>query len=191
MVARPHHALGYGALCPNATGKREYLRAARHIVEHALADQDPNCGGWIYSLYPGHCYCRQGHVGMATFITAVLLNGMCLYHQITGDERVAQSIVRAVDYVIADSWVEKSAEFRYTSCPATEPRTDPLVLRSIAYAKRLSGSPLPRRGAAARLGAPDGCSPHRGSLGASYAVSFTWNHRECPACSATSSRSNR
>ncbi|NLC58598.1 MAG: hypothetical protein GX774_17335 [Armatimonadetes bacterium] len=170
------------ALCAayNATGKREYLRAARHIVEHALADQDPNCGGWIYSLYPGHCYCRQGHVGMATFITAVLLNGMCLYHQITGDERVAQSIVRAVDYVIADSWVEKSAEFRYTSCPATEPRTDPLVLRSIAYAKRLSGSPrhaevLQR--AWERLMA---VLRTEDRWGASYAVSFTWNHREMP-----------
>ncbi len=170
------------ALCAayNATGKRDYLRAARHIVEHALADQDPHCGGWIYSLYPGHCYCRRGHVGMATFITAVLLNGLALYHQITGDERVARSIVRAVDYVISDSWVEKSAEFHYTSCPASAVRTDPLMLRGIAYAWRLSGSPRQEevlRRAWARVLERVLAEPKRG---ASAVVGFAWVHREMP-----------
>ncbi len=130
------------ALCSayQATGRAKYLRAARHIVEHALADQDKHCGGWIYSLYPGHCFCHLGHVGMATFITCVLLNGLIAYHQITGDERVAESIVRAVDFILADTWVEHRGEFHYTSCPASAVRpATGSMLRPIGYALKLAG----------------------------------------------------
>lgn len=124
------------------TWKRKYLAAAKHIVEHALADQDPVCGGWLYQLYPGHCFCeRRKHVGMATFITSVLLNGMIRYHQVAGDPRVADSIVRAVDFVISDTWVESEGKFRYTSCPASDLTSGHGVHRPISYAYRLARKP--------------------------------------------------
>lgn len=123
-----------------ATGNRRYLHAARRIVDLALKDQDPHCGGWIYPLYPGHCYCRTPHVGMATFITAVLLNGLVSYHLLTGDARVGECIVRAVDFVLSDTWVEHLGHFRYTSCPASRPRPGHLILRPLAYACRLAPS---------------------------------------------------
>jgi len=163
-----------------ATLKQKYLRAARHIIEHALADQDENCGGWIYQLYPGHCYCHLGHVGMATFITAVLLNGMVLYHQITGDQQVAESIVRAVDFVISDTWVENTAEFRYTSCPASSASPGTLILRSIAYAKRLSGSPRHAEVLQRAWERLMGNLQERSKAGPAYGKSFAITHRELP-----------
>ena len=123
-----------------ATGDRRYFRAARRIVDLALKDQDPHCGGWVYPLYPGHCYCRTVHVGMATFITAVLLNGLVSYHLLTEDERVGEAIVRGVDFVLSDTWVEHLGHFRYTSCPASKPRPGHLILRPLAYACRLAPS---------------------------------------------------
>jgi hypothetical protein len=137
----PLHAL---MAAYNATGRRQYLQAARSIIDLALADQDPNCGGWLYRLYPGHCFCERPHVGMAEFITSVLLSGMIEYHMVTDDRRVAESIVRAVDFLIADTWDEIEGKFRYTSCPASSPRPPDLCLWPIAYAYRLAYKPVHR-----------------------------------------------
>ena len=136
----PLHAL---MAAYHATGKRKYLRASKRIVELALADQDSHCGGWIYQLYPGHCFCEEGHrhMGMAVFITGVLLAGMIEYHKVTGDARVADSIVRAVDFIIADAWDEIEGRFHYTSCPASSLTTPMRVLWPMAYAVRLAGKP--------------------------------------------------
>jgi len=170
-----------------ATGKRKYLQAAKHIVELALADQDPNCGGWLYSLYGSHCGCRRSHVGMATFITGILLDGMVLYHQATGDERVAESIVRAVDFVLSDTWMERTAEFRYASCPATPPQpANTLMLRALGYAKRLTADP--RYAAALRRAWRRLLDTTRGDPrmrrapqpGPAYGALYSLAHREAP-----------
>jgi len=137
----PLHAL---VAAYHATQSDQYLKAAKRIVDLALEDQDDNCGGWLYQLYPGHCFCKRRHVGMAEFITSVLLSGMIEYHAVTGDERVADSIVRAVDFIIADTWDEIEGKFRYTSCPASSPRPPDLCLWPIAYAYRLAHKPLHR-----------------------------------------------
>ncbi len=137
----PLHAL---MAAYHATQKQKYLKAAKRIVEFALADQDEHCGGWIYQLYPGHCFCEVGHrhMGMAVFITGVLLAGMIEYHKVTRDERVADSIVRAVDFMIADAWDDIEARFHYTSCPASNLTTPMRVLWPMAYAVRLADKPL-------------------------------------------------
>ena len=98
-----------------------YLGAMRTLAEDAMADQDPNCGGWIYyPMAPGHCDCTtEKHAGMAGFITAVLINGLSRYYQLTGDERLPESIDRAVTFLDVDTWHEQWRGWRYTSCPAT------------------------------------------------------------------------
>jgi len=106
-----------------------YLRAMKSIVDSALAEQDPNCGGWLYSLPRGHCYCEKAkHVGMAGFITAVLVNGLSRYCLLTGDERLPPAIGRAVAFLDADTWHEEWRDWRYTSCPATHATSRPGVV---------------------------------------------------------------
>jgi len=101
-------------------GDPRYLRAMKTLVDDALAQQDPNCGGWLYSLYPGHCFCvKAKHVGMAGFITSVLVNGMSRYYRLSGDERLPAAIERAVTFLNNDTWREEWHDWRYTSCPAT------------------------------------------------------------------------
>jgi len=100
---------------------RRYLEAMRVLAEDALADQDPNCGGWLYyPMAPGHCDCEtEKHTGMAGFITAVLINGLSRYYQLSGDERLPEAIDRAVTFLDLDTWHDQWRGWRYTSCPAT------------------------------------------------------------------------
>jgi len=106
-----------------------YLNAMKTLVEDALAEQDQNCGGWLYSLPRGHCYCEQAkHTGMAGFITAVLINGLSRYYLLSGDERLPKAIDRAVTFLDNDTWREERRDWRYTSCPATGPTGQPGVV---------------------------------------------------------------
>jgi hypothetical protein len=99
-----------------------YLDAMKTLVDDALAEQDPVCGGWLYSLPRGHCNCEKAkHVGMAGFITSVLVNGLSQYHTLTGDERIPDAVRRAVTFLDRDTWHEEWQDWRYTSCPATGP----------------------------------------------------------------------
>jgi len=96
-----------------------YLNAMKNLVDRILPRQDPNCGGWLYTLYPGHCLCKTKHVGMAGFITSVLVNGLSRYYFLSGDERLGEAIDRAVTFLDNDTWHEEWQDWRYTSCPAT------------------------------------------------------------------------
>ncbi len=98
-----------------------YLAAMRTLAEDAMDDQDPVCGGWlIYPMAPDHCICEtERHTGMAGFITAVLINGLSRYYQLSGDERLPDSIDRAVTFLDLDTWHDQWSGWRYTSCPAT------------------------------------------------------------------------
>ncbi len=104
------------------------LTAMRKIADDALSEQNPNCGGWLYSLTWGHCNCvpvterNNGllpHVGEATFISSIRLNGLAYYYRLTGDERIPNSILRGVTHFNNDTWNEQRGGWRYTSCPAT------------------------------------------------------------------------
>jgi len=103
-------------------GDPRYLRAMKTLVDDALEWQDPNCGGWLTSLYPADCYCvKAQHVGMAGFVTAVLINGMSRYYQLSGDQRLPAAIEHAVTFVNNDTWREEWRDWRISSCPATPP----------------------------------------------------------------------
>lgn len=99
---------------------RRYLRAMKSLVNGALAEQDPNCGGWLYKLTPGHCWCvKEKHVGAAGFLTAILVNGLTRYCETTGDPRIPAAVHRAMEHLNRDTWRDEVAAWRYTSCPAS------------------------------------------------------------------------
>ncbi len=102
----------------NATNERYYLNAAKIIVERVLERQTSN-GGWKRFLTDDHCNCLPRHMGNAGFMVGILMTGLKQYYQITGDERAADSVVKAANYLIDDLWTPKISGFRYTSCPRT------------------------------------------------------------------------
>jgi hypothetical protein len=100
---------------------RRYLRAMKRLADDALSEQDPVSGGWLYQMGHGHCFCKTlKHVGEAGFIGCVRMNGLCLYHRLTGDPRIPGALKRYVDYLINDTWDERHSDWRYTSCPASQ-----------------------------------------------------------------------
>jgi len=79
-------------------------------------------------------------------MVGVLLTGMTRYHEVTGEARVAASIVRGARYLVNDTWVPELQGFRYASCPRALPSRglDPLnflVLAGVALAHRETGEP--------------------------------------------------
>jgi hypothetical protein len=102
----------------NATNERYYLNAAKIVVERVLERQTSN-GGWKRFLTDDHCNCLPRHMGNAGFMVGILMTGLKQYYQITGDERAADSVVKAANYLIDDLWIPKISGFRYTSCPRT------------------------------------------------------------------------
>ena len=120
-----------------------HLYAMKTIVDAALDEQDPHCGGWLYSLPRGHCYCEKAkHVGMAGFITAVLVNGLSRYYLLTGDERLPEAIDKAITFLNNDTWVESLRDWRYTSCPASNPTNRPgVVVMAHVNAVRIANDP--------------------------------------------------
>ena len=98
-----------------------YLKAMKVLAEDAMEAQDPNCGGWLHTLPWGHCFCKTKHVGEAGFIGSVRMNGMSRYYELTGDERIPESVKRGVTHLNNDTWIEQKSDWRYTSCPASNP----------------------------------------------------------------------
>ena len=124
-----------------------YLKAMRNLVDRALERQDAHCGGWLYGLYPGHCLCTTTkHVGIAGFILSILVNGLSEYARLTGDERIAEAVERAITFLINDTWDEHRSGWRYTSCPASAFTGQAgVTVMALVNAVRLAGNPEHRR----------------------------------------------
>ena len=120
-----------------------FLDAMRTLADDALEEQDPVCGGWLYSLPRGHCNCeRAKHVGKAGFITSVLINGLARYALLTGDERVPEASGRGVTFLDNDTWREEWLDWRYTSCPASSRVNQPgVTIMAHVNAVRLIDNP--------------------------------------------------
>ena len=135
--------LALGAACELAWDDR-YLAAMRTLVDDALELQDPVCGGWIIQpMAADHCICKTArHTGMATFITAVLINGLARYYELTADERLPHAIDEAVTYINNDTWRENLRGWRYTSCPGHRTASQPgVVIMAYVNAVRITGNP--------------------------------------------------
>jgi len=124
-----------------ATGRRFFVNAARIIVERVLERQRAS-GGWDRLMVPGHCHCDPPrHTGNAGFMVGILMVGLKRFHEVTGDEVVADSIVRAAGYCIDTMWVPDKATFRYTCCPDSglPPDADMRILKGVAAAYQFTG----------------------------------------------------
>ncbi|MFQ6036733.1 MAG: hypothetical protein ACE5NM_12920, partial [Sedimentisphaerales bacterium] len=97
-----------------------YLKAMKLLADDAISAQDPHCGGWLWQLPWGHCYCQTKHVGEAGFIGSVRINGLSRYYELSGDQRIAEVVRRAVTHLNNDTWMEQHSDWRYTSCPASK-----------------------------------------------------------------------
>jgi len=120
-----------------ATNDPYHFNAAKIIVDRVLERQTPE-GGWVRQLMPGHCHCVPRHQGNAGFMVGILLSGLKRYHQLTGETRVAEAIVRGARFLIEDMWDPEACGFRYTSCSKTRGGPSFPLLESIAYAYRLT-----------------------------------------------------
>ena len=146
-----------------ATGDPYYLNASRVIVERVLETQDKQprplpeyqragrkpyqLGGWSRMMVPGHCQCEPRHRGNAGFMVAVLLSGLKYYHDVTGDPRVKESIIRGAHYLLDETYSDEVRGFRYTSCPNTgyRPGASPLMVEGVARAYLWTGDERFRR----------------------------------------------
>ena len=157
----------------HATGDPYYLNAARIVVDRVLETQDVEprplpayqaegrkpfqAGGWSRMMRPGHCQCEPRHRGNAGFMVAILLSGLKYYHDVTGDERVKEAVIRGAHYLLDECYSDEVKGFRYTSCPKTGYRAgaSPLMVEGIARAyvwtkeerfRRCLAESLPRAG---------------------------------------------
>ena len=146
---------------------------ARIIAERILERETPG-GGWHRNLVPGHCFCLPRHRGNAGFMVAVLLSGLKYYHDVTGDERVKQSIIDGANYLLDETYSDEVQGFRYTSCPRTDyrPGASPLMVEGLARAYLWTRDERFRRVLAEAL--------PRGSAGGSYGKSFSMYYRVGP-----------
>ncbi len=126
---------------------KRYLRAMKHIVDLNLSEQDPNCGGWLYSLPWGHCFCKtQKHVGEAGFLTAIRVNGLYRYYRLTGDKRIPEVIRRAMTHLNNDTWKDEFSDWRYTSCPQSiMVGRQGVIMQAMAASVALTGDPEHKR----------------------------------------------
>ncbi len=123
-----------------ATGRRVYLNGARIIVDRSLERQRPT-GGWERLQVSWHCQCDPPrHMGNVAFLVSILIVGLKRYHEATGERRVANSIVRAADYLVNTMWVAKEKAFRRTSCPESGIGFDIRLLKGIAIAYAVCGA---------------------------------------------------
>ncbi|MCK5801464.1 MAG: hypothetical protein KAI66_01465, partial [Lentisphaeria bacterium] len=124
--------------------EERFVNAMRILAEDALDMQDPVCGGWtVHPMAPDHCICEKTrHTGMATFITAVLINGLARYHELSGDERMVHCLDEAVTYINNDTWRENLRGWRYTSCPAHRTANQAgVIIMAYVNAVRTTGNP--------------------------------------------------
>jgi hypothetical protein len=174
----------------HSTGDPYYLNAARVVTETVLELQDKlprplpehqlggrkPCqeGGWVRAMVPGHCNCEVRHQGNAGFMIAVLLSGLKYYHDITGDERVKESIIRGANYLLDETYSDEVQGFRYTSCPAGryQPGTTPLMVEGIARAYLWTKDDRFRRVLTEAL--------PRGAGGSAYGKGFSMYYRMAP-----------
>ena len=94
-----------------ATADPYYLNAARIILERVLERQTAD-GAWkMYSFE-----CTPHSRWNSVFCVTLMMTGLKMLHEETGDPRVLDSLMKAADFMKA-LWVEESKDFRYTSCP--------------------------------------------------------------------------
>jgi len=124
-----------------ATYDEYYLNAMRLIYEEVKAKADPEAGLWVRKLSGGHCRCEQPHYGEAGFMAGVLMTALKYFYLATGDEEVAERIVKIANFIVDTMYDPEQRGFRYTSCPKTGVTlTSAMIMgNGLAFAANYSG----------------------------------------------------
>ncbi len=147
FIGRQERGMGWTLICltemHRATGEARYLDACAPIIQQALAWQDPALGHWPNPL--GNCACDQPTkcVGGKPFMVGMVLEGLRRYHELTGEARVAEAIVRAARWLVRDDiWIAADHGFVYSSCRGDRGRGrrgEIRALEGLLYAYHLAG----------------------------------------------------
>jgi hypothetical protein len=119
FAKRSERGMGWLLICLTETygitGERRYLDGCAPIVEQAVAWQDPAAGNWPNPI--GECRNTPKCVGGKPFMVGMVLEGLRRYHEVTGDVRVGDAIVRAARWLVSDGvWVPRDHGFVYATC---------------------------------------------------------------------------
>jgi len=130
------------------TQNQEYRKLADQYMEnlYRMQLQWPNRGGFIHNLYahdPEEGAGRNEYGG-SPFMTGLLMEPIIKYHKLTGSEVAADSIFRAVDWIIKEGLTSSGTSFKYLTSSnfassGGEPDVNLLVVHALGYAYRLSG----------------------------------------------------
>jgi hypothetical protein len=124
-----------------ATHDEYYLNAMRLMYEEVQDKGDEKYGLWIHKLGGGHCRCEEPHHGEAGFMAGVLMTSLKYLYLATGDEEVAERIVKIANYQLDYLWEPRESGFRYTTCPFTNVSKGSAMIMSngLAFAANYSG----------------------------------------------------
>ncbi|MFP4248233.1 MAG: hypothetical protein ACLFU7_01165 [Armatimonadota bacterium] len=123
-----------------ATHDPYYLNAMHLMYEEVQEKADPDAGLWVHKLGGGHCRCDEPHYGEAGFMSGVLMTSLKYYHLATGDEEVADRIVKIANWLVENLYEPEEDSFRYTACPHTWiSSTSPMIMgNGLAFAANYS-----------------------------------------------------
>ncbi|MBT3291063.1 MAG: hypothetical protein HN380_27200, partial [Victivallales bacterium] len=125
-----------------ATEDPFYLNAAKEMlrITHGKSLATGDHGFYYHRLPNGHCNCpdEQKHKGEAGFMLGVLMTGMKMYYDASGDETVADDIAKIGRFIVDTMWDPKEMGFRYTSCPQTNASSGSvwIMLEGLAFGAR-------------------------------------------------------
>ena len=126
----------------------KYLKVADTYMENLYKTQLewPSRGGFIHNLYAHDPEegARRDEYGGSPFMTGLLLEAVVKYHQITKSEIAADSIFRALDWLIREGLTNQGDSFKYLTADRYaasdgEPDLNLLIVHALGYGYRLSG----------------------------------------------------
>ncbi len=129
------------------TGDPKYLEISREIVQnlHKTQKEWPGRGGFIHNLYAHDPEegARPDEYGGSPFMTGLLLEGIVEFHRLTDDDTAADSIFRALEWLMREGMGTADAIKYLTadkySGSQGEPDLNMLVAQAFAYGYKISG----------------------------------------------------
>ncbi|MFA7173765.1 MAG: carbohydrate binding domain-containing protein [Kiritimatiellia bacterium] len=119
-----------------------HLHAAAIMLDltHEKSVATGDHGFYFHKLSRGHCNCppEEQHFGEAGFMLGVLMTGMKMYYDVTGDPKIAEDISKIAHFIAETMWLPNKTGFRYTSCPHSPSGSSSawIMLEGLAFAAR-------------------------------------------------------
>jgi len=130
------------------TLNKDYLKIADELMKNLYKTQLewPSRGGFIHNLYahdPDEG-ARPDEYGGSPFMTGILLEPIIEYHRMTQNDTAADSIFRALDWLIDEGLAASGDSFRYMTADKYDdsggtPDLDLLIVHALGYGYKISG----------------------------------------------------